>query len=404
MRGFDMKCIAMVFFLAGIAAAQEEEAMGGAEAASVGVGGVVDVAYSVGNSPGLNANTLGDNNFNPIRALTNVQFQQGDRLRADVEVLFDDRAEDRVRLQGAFVTFFNLPDERFNIMAGKIPNLFGNFARREFSDVNPLIGQPLMRQYRTSLDWVRLWDNRGQLILKKRRQEFGGQLPRNVLRGATPVVYDARWDVGVEIFGTLSSFDYQLAVTDGSISNPDAGAENDGKQFLGRLGWTAGPGFKIGFSSALNSYLSRPTTLEDQQVVLESGKDVGDYKQTAFGADIEASYRYLIVFGEVVYSEWDAAVDKGRLSLISYYADAKYKIHPRMYLAVRYDAMIFSKIENPQGIKETWDYNVQRVEGGIGFRVTRGATLKFVGQATKFDKSSGIKMRKLGACQLSVPF
>ncbi len=396
--------LALMFLPAGLWS-QDDTSMETEEAPAVGVGGVVDLAYTAGHRPGLNSNTLGDQNFNKIRAITNFQFQQGDRLRADIEVLYDDQAADKIRLQGAFVTFFNLPDERLNLMVGKIPNLFGNFAKREFSDVNPLIGQPLMRQHRTALDWVRLWDNREQIILKQRRQQFQGQLPIDVYPGATPVVYDARWDFGAEFFGNFGDFEYQVGATDGSISNPEAGSSNDGKQFLGRLAYTFGPGFKLGASGAINGYLSRPKTLEDRQVVLESGKEVGEYQQRAAGVDVEASYRYLIVFSEFVYSEWDAAVKEGKLSLWSAYVDAKYKLHPRVYVAARYDVMKFGRIENPDtGQKETWDYDVQRIETGVGYRITRGATVKLVGQFTKFDKSSGVKLRRLAACQLSVPF
>ncbi len=367
---------------------------------SVGVGGIVDAVTTFGRSPKLNDNTLGDNNFNNIRTLLNFQFQHKDNLRADVEVLFDDASKDKVRLQGAFITLFNLPDEKINLMIGKIPNLFGNFAKREFSDVNPLIGQPLMRQYRTSLDWNNLWNNQEQLILKKKRRDYGGHLPIAVLSGATPTVYDARWDFGVELFGNISWFEYQWAVTEGSISNPD-GQQNKGKQFLGRVGFNPAPGLKFGFSGASNPYLSGA----DPQRLLEEGKGKGEYRQLAYGADLEASYRYLIVFSEFVQSRWDASVDEGELSNWSWYVDAKYKLHPKIYVAARYDMMNFSKIKNGQTLKkEGWDYNLKRYEAGIGYRITADATLKIVEQWTVFEKSADLKTQMFTGLQLSVPF
>ena len=142
------------------------------EGTSVGFGGFVDVAHAIGSKSG-NANTLGDNNFNNMRTLLMFNAQQGSKIRADVEVLFDDRSRDRIRLQGAFVTIFDVPNEAVNFMIGKIPNPFGNFAKREFSDVNPLIGQPLMRQYRTALDWNNLWDNAEQISRKNERKKIG---------------------------------------------------------------------------------------------------------------------------------------------------------------------------------------------------------------------------------------
>ncbi|MBL7958747.1 hypothetical protein JNL27_00770 [bacterium] len=367
---------------------------------TTGIGGIVDAVTTFGNKPHLNANTLNDNNFNNIRALLNFRFQHKEKLRADVEVLFDDASAEKVRLQGAFITIFDVPNEKINFMIGKIPNLFGNFGKREFSDVNPLIGQPLMRQYRTSLDWNNLWNNQEQLILKNRRKAHKGNLPVNVLAGATPTVYDARWDFGVELFGNISFVDYQIAVTEGSISNPDAN-QNKGKQFLGRLGFAPVAGLKFGFSGASNPYLSSA----DPQRLLEEGKGKGEYRQMAYGMDLEASYRYLIVFSEFVKSTWDASVDEGELSNWSWYVDAKYKLHPKLYAAGRYDMMNFSKIKNPAtAAKESWDYDVKRYEAGLGFRITADATLKLVEQWTVFDKKSSIKNVRFTAAQLSVPF
>lgn len=367
---------------------------------TTGIGGIVDAVTTFGNKPHLNANTLNDNNFNNIRALLNFRFQHKEKLRADVEVLFDDASAEKVRLQGAFITIFDVPNEKINFMIGKIPNLFGNFGKREFSDVNPLIGQPLMRQYRTSLDWNNLWNNQEQLILKNRRKAHKGNLPVNVLAGATPTVYDARWDFGVELFGNISFVEYQIAVTEGSISNPDAN-QNKGKQFLGRLGFAPAAGLKFGFSGATNPYLSSA----DPQRLLEEGKGKGEYRQRAYGVDLEASYRYLIVFSEFVKSTWDASVDEGELSNWSWYVDAKYKLHPKLYVAARYDMMNFSKIKNPAtAANESWDYDVKRYEAGLGFRITADATLKLVEQWTVFDKKSTIKSIRFTAAQLSVPF
>lgn len=377
-----------------------EDILGATSTSGVGVGGIVDIVHTEGSASGLNSNTLNDNNFNNIRALLNFQFSQGDKLRADVEVLFDDGSDDKVRLQGAFVTLFDMPNEHVNFMLGKLPNPFGNFARREFSDVNPLIGQPLMRQYRTSLDWNNLWSNREQLILKQRRREFNGNLPNTVLAGAAPMVYDARWDFGVELFGTLAFLDYQFAVTEASLSNPEAN-QNKGKQFIGRLGFNPAPGFRFGFSGARSPYLSKA----DPQRLLEAGKGKGEYYQTIYGADLEASYRYLIVFSEFAVGRWDADVEENHLDNWSWYVDFKYKVHPRVYIAGRYDRMEFSTIRNPTtGRKEGWDYNVQRIETGLGYRITRDATLKVVEQWTLFENKSGLATVRFTGIQLSVPF
>lgn len=371
----------------------------GTEGTSVGFGGFVDVAHAVGRKAG-NANTLGDNNFNNMRTLLMFNAQQGSKIRADVEVLFDDRSKDRIRLQGAFVTIFDVPNEAVNFMIGKIPNPFGNFAKREFSDINPLIGQPLMRQYRTALDWNNLWNNAEQIARKSERKKYDGNIPISRFEAATPTVYDARWDFGVQMFGTIGWFEYQAAVTEGSISNPEADL-NKGKQFVGRIGFNPVPGIRIGFSGAYNPYLSKA----DDQRLLEEGKGLGEYHQTAYGADWELSYRYFMMSGEFVRSTWDATVIEGELSNWSVYSDIKYKLHPRWYIAGRYDIMRFSEIrESKLSSKKTpWDYNVQRYEAGIGFRVTTDVTLKLVEQWTRFDQSE-IPMSRLTAVQLSVPF
>jgi len=365
-----------------------------------GIGGVLDLVHTEGDDPDINKMTHGFGNFNNARALLDFNFNNRGKIDGHIEVLLDEGSEDLVRLHGAFITIFNIPDERINLMVGKIPHVFGNFNKRENSDANPLIGYPLMRHYSTAVDWNNLWLNRGQIILRNRRSEFNGNLPRSVLSGASPVVYPSCWDIGANLFGSISFLDYQFAVTEGALSNPEA-RRNDGKQFVTRLGFNVSPAFKFGFSGARAPYLA---SAEDQRL-LEQGKGLGEYFQETVGADVEIALNRLLLFGEFAYSRWDASIEEDQLSVMTWYTDIEFKLNPRWFVAGRFDQMLFDDILNPiTSKKESWDWDLNRIEAGIGYRITSEATLKAVLQITKWENASRIDDLRFGAIQFSVPF
>ena len=64
--------------------------------------------------------------------------------------------------------------------------------------------------------------------------------------------------------------------------------------------------------------------------------------------------------------------------------EGRYKLAPGLYVAARYDRMLFSRIETSQG-SMTWDADLWRVEAGAGYSVRRNVLLKGSWQYNRRD-------------------
>ncbi len=269
----------------------------------------------------------------------------------------------------------------FDIQAGRIPPVFGAFARQSYRiDDNPLIGYPLAYQYLTSVRPDALPGSADDLLLMRAR---GWRATYPVgSQEATPGVPLAsayRWDTGIE--GNFSSerIDAGVSVTTGTLSNPRTRDDNGSPQIAGRVGWKPILGLVIGASASRGEFLAG--NIEDRYRAI-----IGDrsYPQTAFGIDGEYSREHWILKGEWINSRWtlpDLGVPLIRqpLTATSAYVEARYRFAPRWYVAGRADMLTFSKVTGQRlfdGQPTTWDAPVQRLELGTGVYLQRNLTLR----------------------------
>ena len=65
--------------------------------------------------------------------------------------------------------------------------------------------------------------------------------------------------------------------------------------------------------------------------------------------------------------------------------EAKYKLHPKWYVAGRFDLAEPGKIKDSPGVEEKWDNPLKRYEIGVGYKPSRTITVKLVLQINRFD-------------------
>ncbi len=190
-------------------------------------------------------------------------------------------------------------DRAFDIQAGRIPTVFGAFARRSYGADNPLIGYPLAYQYLTSLRPDAIPATADDLLFMRARG-WRASFPVGILTAGpgVPLVSAYRWDTGVEAHAAGHGLDVSGAVTTGTLSNPRVRDDNGGRQLSGRIAITPTVGLVIGVSGARGAFLTRSLAN------LYSSSDSGDFTQTAVGIDAEYSRGYWIVRGEAIRSRW----------------------------------------------------------------------------------------------------
>jgi hypothetical protein len=275
-------------------------------------------------------------------------------------------------------------DRAFDIQAGRIPPVFGAFARRSYGADNPLIGYPLAYQYLTSLRADALPATADDLLLMRARG-WRASYPVAVTGPGpgVPLVSAYRWDTGVQAHATGGRVAGSIALTMGTLSNPRVTDDNRGRQVSARVAWKPVVGLVLGASAARGAFLTG--ALEDRVAALTSRQT---HAQRALGFDAEYSRDYWIVRGEVIDSRWnlpglaEPRIDSP-LSARAAFVEARYRFAPRFFAAARADRLTFSRIRGERlfaGQPTPWDAPVTRVEAGGGVYLQRNLTVRAVVQ------------------------
>ena len=109
------------------------------------------------------------------------------------------------------------------------------------------------------------------------------------------------------------------------------------------------------------------------------------YTQTAWGGDIEYSRGYYVVRAETIVSAWRLPIAAtppqqlpidGPLTAFATSIEGRYKLRPGLYVAARFDRLMFGNVTGAATGPEPWDAPVRRVEVGGGYSLQRNLVLK----------------------------
>ena len=357
-------CAASAAVLAAVPAAGQLQISGQVEA----------LALNEADTRGLNRNFRNDSPFSSVRARLFAQHWVTPRIGVFAELLYD--IESSPRLNGAYIVVNAIGGhEWLGLRAGMAPSPIGNFGLRStYFNLNPLIGVPLVHQHRTTLD------NSGLAtaadLLRRRDANIIG----------LPMMYDACWNPTAELMGNAARFEYSLAVTNGSVSNPLLTRTVEGVQLMARLGYEPADGMRLGVSGLIGPYIGGPKFDPEIGATSFPG-EADDYDQRLAGIDAEWLLPKLHFSAEAYVSEWEAPLVEEVLRASGGYVEGRYDFLPRWFAALRLDGMRFSEIgiETWEGVRTTgWDDDLMRVESSLTYRIAREVHLRADWQHTSF--------------------
>jgi len=263
----------------------------------------------------------------------------------------------------------------FDIQAGRIPPVFGAFARRIYNSDRFLIGYPLAYQYLTSLR-----PDASPIIaddlLRMRARGWRSSFPLGSVDAGpgVPLISAFEWDTGVEARYLTGRTETAVSVTTGTLSNPRVADDNNTKQVSGRFALKPVTGLLVGASAARGGWLSREVPTLD---------GLSRYAQTTIGTDAEYSRDHWLVRGEMVWSRWRlpfAAIpaEGPSVEALATWIEGRYRITPRWYAAARGDRLGFSRITStiPGSRPVPWEAPVVRFEAGGGYYLRRNIVAK----------------------------
>jgi hypothetical protein len=322
----------------------------------------------------LNWDDEGSSPFNPYSFRVFADGSVTPKLEGHAQVLY--RESIGLRLIGAYAMYSPWLEKDLHLAAGKIPWWIGTYADREYSDKNPLVGTPMMYQYRTPLAWYEVDPDVDYLLAKAGRLPGGGLSPAGpAYATGAPIVWESWWDVGVMALGSARPLEFSVGVVSGTPGWGSPGEEeNHGKSFLGRLGLTPHPAVRVGMSGSIGPY---PMAFLDFE--LPPDKDPEDYDQELVMADAEVLVGYAEVRGEAYANTWETPY-VGNLHVRGYYVEGKYTLPHGFWLAGRWEIQRFSKVTDSTGLVQPWDIDRNRAEVGAGYRVSKDVLAKLVYQ------------------------
>jgi hypothetical protein len=343
-------------------------------------------------------------NYSDYEQTTLRQFRVGlsaqVRVSERISILGELRSEnlDYVTPFALYARIRLLPQHRLDIQIGRIPPTFGTFARRTYSNDNPLIGYPLAYQYLTSLRADSVPADAAELLQMRARGwlssfSIGNPVPDH----GVPLVSALTWDTGVQVSTGWKMVTASVALTNGTVSNPRVADDNTGKQIAARVTATPTIGLTFGGSFARGEFLDR-----DVRALLPDG-NAHDYAQRAAEFDVEYSRDHWLARAEVIGSEWNLPVVAMRaapvpLRSLGTSVEGRYAFAPGWYAAARVEHLGFSRIVAPTRVDE-WEAPVTRVEVGGGYYVQRNVVARVSLQMNRRD-GGRVAKSNLAAVQL----
>jgi len=292
-------------------------------------------------------------------------------------------------------------DGRFNLQLGKFATVVGNWTLRHDSWENPFITAPLPYENLTgvwdieaarSAGTVALWANVGP------RPSTAFPIKSRSL----PVVWGPSYTTGGSVAGTLGHFDYAAEVKNGALSSPPSAwnptqAQWQNPTTSARLGYHPDESWNLGFSASSGSYLRASA-----EGSLMPGYTLGDYREILFGQDAAFAWHHWQVWAEAYETRFQIP-RVGNADTVAYYLEAKLKLTPQFYTAVRWNQQLFATLPDGLGGSDRWGASIWRVDAGPAYRFTAHTQLKLQYSFQRQDSAIG-PVNHLLAAQLTVRF
>lgn len=356
--------------------------------AQVNVGGLVDVVFKNSDNEDItNVTRRNFSNFHSSRARLFFDAAPAENLEVFTQILVDNYS---FQLYGAYMRFTNIGGSQLNAQIGLIPHPVGSWGPRTYSNINPLIGVPMVYNMHSSYipgGPTAVRDVDDIIALRDSRSSRG-----------LPVIYDACWNTGAEIYGSSGKLSYSIGLLTGSVSEPTLEQTKDIPQVTTHITYNLSSRITIGGSAFIGPYLVEGGFNDSLPV----GADHDDYMNGGVGYELHVSGRYFDIYSESFYTYWEHPY-LPKLNLYSGYVEGKYKFTPGWYVAGRFGFYEPGKLIDSQGASRNWDYPVKRFEGGIGYHPNRRTTLKLVTQINNFELTDAFDS-ELYALQFAVSF
>jgi hypothetical protein len=325
-------------------------------------------------------------------------------VQARVDRGFDPANESgEARADEYFLRYTPLDDSRLNFQFGKFATIIGNWVPRHDSWQNPFINAPLPYEHLTAV-----WDSAapdevddflywGRVPTSEYGTNFGNGYADKTLR--LPIVWGPSYGTGFAVTGIIDKFDYAAEIKNAALASrpeywdlSEQGFEHP--TLSGRLGFRPNQMWNFGLSASGGPYFSseaRPT--------LPRGRSIGDYRELVLAQDASFAWHHFQLWAEFFETRFEVP-RIGNADTFAYYLEARYKITPQLFGALRWNQQLFGTVRD--GTERTqWGGDTWRVDAAAGYRFTNylQAKVQYSFTGTEFERGNN-----LVALQLTLKF
>jgi hypothetical protein len=339
--------------------------------------------------------------FNPRLTLF-LDAQLGSNIYVFAQTRVDrgfDPSDDgtQIRLDEYFLRYS--PARSVNFQIGQFATVVGNWVSRHDSWQNPFINAPLPYENLTGV-WDSASPEKAEDLLHWAhvRGYDDGDYSDKYLR--LPIIWGPSYASGIAVSGSLGKFDYAAEMKNAALaSRPESwsitqvGFEHP--TFNGRVGFRPNEMWNLGFSASAGPYL-----VSEAAPTLPAGRSIGDYREFVLAQDLSFAWHHLQLWAEFYEARFQVP-RVGNADTFSYYLEAKYKITPQLFGALRWNQQLFGTIRNKDDY-EKWGNDIWRIDAALGYRFTDYLQGKF--QYSLSHQDSLREAENLVAAQLTAKF
>jgi len=266
-------------------------------------------------------------------------------------------------------------DDRFNLQVGRFPTVVGNWVQRHLSWDNPFITAPLPYENLTAIS---------DTLVPYSAEAFVYQLLPNERYEHNPLIWGPSYATGISA-ARFNKFDLAIELKNASLSSRpetwdalDSGF--DQPTISARVGFRPNESWNLGFSASDGSYY-RPETAYP----FPPGRDADDFHELVLGQDISYALHHWQFWAEFYEVRFEVP-RVGNADTFAYYLEAKYKITPQFFAALRWNQQLFGTVQDNAGQALRWGNDVWQIDGAVTYRFTPHMQLKL--QYTLQDQRS----------------
>lgn len=267
----------------------------------------------------------------------------------------------QVRLDEYALRLTPWSDGRFNLQIGKFSTIIGGWIERHLSWDNPFVNAPLPYENPTLLS---------DLEVPLTPQSFIA-VPGFDKYEFLPLIWGPAYTIGLSAAGRVGIFEYAAEIKNAGVSSrPETWYDYDFRHpaIDLRLGLRPNEAWRIGFSFAEGPYL------RSNAGPLPAGSHFSDFRQILLGQDISYARGHWQFWAEFFEARFEIP-RLGNADVFAYYLEAKYKITPQLFGALRWNQELFATgrvMDQPVARA----HDVWRVDAALGYRFTAHSQLK----------------------------